>query len=124
MARPKKVLEEKDINQMKVLARCHCPDSEIAAFLGVGETTLKRRFGPLLKSEREAGKANIRRWQMDLAQKGNATLLIWLGKQLLGQRDNMTLDSTSKYIFEVITSKDRTVMGVLPDGEQAPREVN
>jgi hypothetical protein len=85
--RPKKTFTEKDIEQIKVLARCHCPDTEIAAFMGVAERTIQRHFGALLKEEREAGRANLRSWQFAAAQRGNITMMIWLGKQLLGQRD-------------------------------------
>jgi hypothetical protein len=85
--RPKKIFSEKDIEQMKVLARCHCPDSEIAAWFGVAERTIQRHFATLLKEQREAGKANIRAKQYRLAMDGDKTMLIWLGKQLLGQRE-------------------------------------
>jgi hypothetical protein len=87
MSRPRKTFSEKDIQQMEQLARCHCTDDEIAAFLGVSETTLKRRFGPVLKTAREAGRANLRAKQFQMAIAGNVTLLIWLGKVLLGQRE-------------------------------------
>jgi hypothetical protein len=32
-------------------------------------------------------KASLRRIQWKLAEAGNATMCVWLGKQLLGQRD-------------------------------------
>lgn len=86
--RPPKQFSEKDIEQMKALARCHCTDEEIAAFMGCGEMTLKRHFGPLLKEFRKSGQANLRAKQYQLAMGGNVPLLIWLGKQLLGQREN------------------------------------
>jgi hypothetical protein len=35
------------------------------------------------------GKASVRRAQFKLLEAGNATMAIWLGKQLLGQRDNI-----------------------------------
>jgi hypothetical protein len=69
------------------MARCHCPDSEIAACFGVGENTIKLHFGPLIKEQREIGKKNLRAKQYRLAMKGDRTMLIWLGKQLLKQRD-------------------------------------
>lgn len=89
MARPrlKLNLSDKELEQMKTLARCHCPDSEIAAYIGCSESTLARRFGPLLKECREAGRANLRAKQYQLALAGNVPLLIWVGKQILGQRE-------------------------------------
>ncbi len=83
----KKEFSEKDIEQIKVLARCHCPDSEIAAFMECGESTLARHFGPLLKEWREAGKSNIRAKQYQMAMQGDRAMLIWVGKQILGQRE-------------------------------------
>jgi hypothetical protein len=32
-------------------------------------------------------KESLRRKQLDIAKAGNVTMLIWLGKQILGQRD-------------------------------------
>lgn len=101
MGRPKKEFTERDINQLKVLARCHCPDSEIAAFMECGESTIKRDFGPLLKEMREAGKANLRAKQYELAMKGDKTMLVWLGKQILGQRDRQEL-STAAEGFKIV----------------------
>ncbi len=85
--RPKKKFTEKEIEQIKTLARCHCPDSEIAAFMECGEMTIKRHFGPLISEQREVGKSNIRAKQYQLAMQGDKTMLVWLGKQLLRQYD-------------------------------------
>jgi hypothetical protein len=32
---------------------------------------------------------SLRRWQIEAARKGNPTMLVWLGKQLLGQTDKI-----------------------------------
>ena len=39
----------------------------------------------------DRGKATLRRMQWKGAQAGNPTMLIWLGKQLLGQKDRSEL---------------------------------
>ena len=50
-----------------------------------------RGSGNNLSSEkREKGKISLRRYQWELAKK-NATMAIWLGKQFLGQRDNVDI---------------------------------
>lgn len=106
--RPPFQFSEKDIRQIRVLARCHCPDSEIAAFVGCSEKTLQRRHGELLKLAREAGKANIRRKQYQLAMEGDKTMLIWLGKQLLGQREKTEVnvkDLTDDQLATVIRGR-------------------
>ena len=90
--RPKKTFTDKEVEQIKTLARCHCPDSEIAAFMNIGEMTIRRHFGTLIKEERESGRASIRAKQFRLAMDGDRTMLIWLGKQLLGQADKHEWD--------------------------------
>lgn len=92
MGRPKIEFTAIDAKRIAALARCHCPDHEIAAYMGVGEMTIKRHFGPLLKAQRDAGKCNLRRWQFAAAKKGNVTAMIWLGKQVLGQREPMPIE--------------------------------
>lgn len=93
--RPKHQFTDTQVEQIKTLARCHCPDNEIAAFMGVSENTIQRHFGALLKESRDAGKCNIRAKQYRLAMDGNVSLLIWLGKQLLKQSDKIQWDITS-----------------------------
>ena len=34
-------------------------------------------------------RTSLRRWQYEKAKDGNVAMLIWLGKQLLGQRDRI-----------------------------------
>lgn len=89
MARPRiePKLSDKELEQLKVLARSHCPDSEIAAFVGLSESTMRRRFDTLLKTQREIGKCNLRARQYQMAMSGDRAMAIWVGKQILGQRE-------------------------------------
>ena len=41
---------------------------------------------------RAKGRISVRRAQMKLVESGNATMSVWLGKQLLGQRDVTPLE--------------------------------
>ncbi len=124
MARPRKEWTDKEIKQLETLAKCHCPDHEIAAFMGCGERTIQRRFGALLKRSRDAGRANLRATQYQLAMAGNTALLIWLGKQILGQREpRFELDVTQVKPFVVETSLGKTVMGIT-DGSKPVIDVN
>ena len=93
MPRSKKPVTDKEIEQMKVLARAHCSNEEIAAFLNISVATLKTRFQPLLKTSRQAGLAGIRAKQFELAINGNVTMLIWLGKVLLWQRECLNVNA-------------------------------
>lgn len=82
-----------DYEVVRRLATIQCTDAEIAAMVEMtpeGFCKRKQRDNELLQAiekGREQGKMSIRRMQYRAAEKGNATMLIWLGKQFLGQRD-------------------------------------
>ena len=86
MARPKKY----DIPPHKVqeLAEFGCTNTEIAQFYGCSENTIRRNYGEILTKGRASGKTRLRQLQWEVAKKGNVTMLIWLGKQVLGQSEN------------------------------------
>jgi len=84
MARRKKAIDPRIVAQ---LARIHCTYAEIAAVVDCSVETLKRRFVPLIETSRENGKASLRRMQFAKAMDGNITMLIWLGKQFLDQKE-------------------------------------
>ncbi len=69
------------------LAGIGCTLDEISRVMLIPITTLRRRLG----AELERGKAklcmSLRRRQLAVARKGNVSMLIWLGKQYLGQTD-------------------------------------
>jgi hypothetical protein len=69
------------------LAAIGCTDSEIARWFDLQESTLKYNFSEILAKGREDVKMTLRRAQLQLALSGNATMLIWLGKNMLGQQD-------------------------------------
>lgn len=75
------------------LAAClggiHCTVEEIAAVLGCSKRTLERdaEFCRIHKKGLDEGRIALRRLQWEAAKQGNVTILIWLGKQYLGQRD-------------------------------------
>jgi len=82
---------EIDLDQVEKLAGLFCTYEEIAAFLGVAINTMKSRkdFLTVYKRGYENGKCSLRRLQAKKAMEGNTTMLIWLGKQYLGQRDRL-----------------------------------
>ena len=67
-----------------------CNDREIARWFDVNEDTLRNNFSDILAKGREELKQSLRRAQIKLALGGNATMLIWLGKNILGQQENPT----------------------------------
>ena len=86
--RPRTVVDER---VLAGLAAIQCTYNEMAAVLSVDESTLRLHYKDLIEKERDAGKMGLRRAQMQSAYKGNATMLIWLGKQYLGQKDKHEL---------------------------------
>lgn len=84
MARPIKPIDEE---LLKKLCTILCTDAEMAAILGVSVDTLVNRYSDSIKEWKEGGKMSLRRAQYQLAMKGNMGMLIWLGKQHLGQSD-------------------------------------
>lgn len=86
MARPRKDIDEK---LLESLAKIGCTDEEIATILGCSSDTLVRRFAERIKRGRAEMKMSLRRIQIRLAEEGNATMAIWLGKQNLGQKDKV-----------------------------------
>lgn len=92
--RPKKVLTKDALKLIENLSRIMCTDEEIAQCLGASmDTLLNAENKELFRSANEKGKAlgkqSLRRQQYELAKKGNCSMLIWLGKQYLGQKDKI-----------------------------------
>lgn len=85
MARPKK--HNIDTKQLQNLARLGCTNIEIADFFGCSENTV-RRYGEYLTKGRAECKMRLRQMQWRSAEKGNVTMQIFLGKQVLGQSDS------------------------------------
>ena len=70
------------------LAQIGCKDHEIASWFGVNADTLRYHFKWEIQKGREDLKQSLRRAQLDVALKGSAVMLIWLGKNILGQSDH------------------------------------
>ena len=86
MARPKKYnIEGKQVEQ---LAGFGCNNTEIAEFFGCDESLIRKSYSEFLTKGRAKGKIRLRQLQWDSAKKGSNSMLIWLGKQILGQTDS------------------------------------
>lgn len=70
------------------LATMGCPDREIAEWFDVSESTLRYNFSSYLIKARAHLNQRLRQAQLRVALEGNPTMLIWLGKQILGQSEN------------------------------------
>jgi hypothetical protein len=105
--KPGKPLPDIDLEQVQAAAGIGCSAEEIAAVLKMSATRFYQRMReePRLKeameSGRENGRATLRRYQWQAAQGGNPALLIWLGKQLLGQKEGVVVagDPNAPLVF-------------------------
>lgn len=87
-----------DIDPQKVqaLAGIWCTNEEIAAVLGCSADTIERRFAGELEKGRATAKMSLRRKQWEVAERGSVPMLIFLGKNYLGQKDVAQLEHTAK----------------------------
>lgn len=83
-----------DFELIEKLASIHCTMEEIASICKCSVDTLERRCADIIKVAKDRGKSSLRRYQWEGAQKGNPAMLIWLGKQLLGQKDVSRIELT------------------------------
>lgn len=115
MARPVKEINKE---QFESLCNLQCTVEEIAGFFKYSVDTIERwckrtyntSFAEAYKTYSQGGKISLRREQWKLAQKGNASMLIWLGKQWLGQTDKV--EATTSFedltpLAELIRKKDK-----------------
>ena len=75
-------------------------NKEIAEALGYSENTLQRNFDIFLIKGRANLKMKLKRKQFAVAMQGNVVMLIWLGKQYLGQSEKTQETGEYKIIVE------------------------
>ena len=123
MGRPKK-----PINWVTAQRLCesHCTHAEIAYKLDIAPNNLNDRciveqgmtFSEFYNKNKHAGKANIRAVQYSKALKGDNTMLVWLGKNNLGQSDKTEIDIHVKpYVIESPDGKEVIKLGVQDTAE-------
>ena len=85
------------------LCYCCCTLREIAFYFKVSEDTIENtvkkvhgmRFKDYYAQKEHVGKASLRQAQFRKAMEGNPAMLIWLGKQMLGQKDRAEISAPS-----------------------------
>lgn len=85
--KPRKKVELTEEAKIEKLASYGLTNKEIAEALGYDENTLKRNFEIFLIKGKADLKQRLKRKQISVALGGNVSMLIWLGKQYLGQAD-------------------------------------
>lgn len=88
--------------QVADLAATGCTDEEIATLVGCHADTLTRRFSAALKAGRAGFRGSLRRRQYAIAMQdkqlmASANMLVWLGKQYLGQSDQQQVTTTAQH---------------------------
>ena len=81
-----------DPDKIQMLASFGCSITEIAKYFRIDESTVRKNYKDELETGRESLKVRLRQLQWDHAARGNTALLIWLGKQYLGQTDRKEID--------------------------------
>jgi hypothetical protein len=82
-----------DLEEVEKLGALHASNGEVASWFNVAENTIDAHMtkDPAFLNAYKKGagkqKMKLRRQQVQAAESGNITMLIWLGKQLLGQQD-------------------------------------
>jgi len=86
--------KKKDITEKQVLALAsiNCSYEEMALILGCTEKTLSNRFYQVIQKGRAQMKSSLKRKQYTVAIGGNTTMLIWLGKNNLDQKDKQDVE--------------------------------
>lgn len=85
--KPRKKIELTEEAKIEKLASYGLTNKEIAEALGYDENTLKRNFEIFLIKGKADLKQRLKKKQISVALGGNVSMLIWLGKQYLGQAD-------------------------------------
>ena len=88
-----------DPNEVEKLASIGMNDTEISEFLDIDDSTLRYNFKRNLVKGRYNLKSTLRQAQLRLAVEHlNPTMLIWLGKNILQQKDQPVSDDATRIL--------------------------
>lgn len=122
MARP-----EADIDWKRVDAylQAHCDGVGIAGLLGISPDTLYRAcqrdhkigFAEYAAQKKGEGKELLKAKQFETAMSGNVSMQIWLGKQILNQKDKAEND------HNIISATITGINYIVPDDPNAKANI-
>ncbi len=113
---------ELDYTLLDKLCAIQCTGEEVASVMGIDYDTLNRAlkrdgnagFAEYFKKKGAHGRTSLRRKQMESALSGNTSMMIWLGKQYLGQRDKQetelsgpdggAIKTDNKFTVEIVSA--------------------
>lgn len=98
-----------DWDRVAKYLQAQCSGSGIAGILGIHENTLYSRckldngveFMAFSEQKKGEGKELLRKKQYDVAMEGDKTMLVWLGKQYLEQKEKNETDIRIKEFPEL-----------------------
>ena len=108
-----------DLVELEKLCVLQCTDEELAAWFNVTTRTIERRrkkksFAEVMARGKAKGRISVRRMQMKLLENGNATMGVWLGKNILGQVDE---------IRHQLDGRGVSVNVMIPLNPEPPKEI-
>jgi len=95
IGRNKTVIPEEEVAE---LSKLHCTNKEMADFYDVPLQTFVDNFRDIITKNRLITKQRLRSKQLEVAFNGDRTMLIWLGKQMLGQSENPISTDSSQVL--------------------------
>lgn len=115
VGRPKITFPKGTAGKVEEYAFYGSTDKDIGVLLDIGESTLKRDFGPHLTKGRSRRRMELLKAQTTGAMEGNGTMLVWLGKQALGQQDERVVrrknvkEMSDEELQAIVDGKTETV---------------
>lgn len=106
--RPLISIDWKKVDQLLISG---CRGTEVASFLGIHKDTLYDRcvkeknmsFSDYSAQKRQKGDSLLKHKQFQIGMEGNTTMLVWLGKQRLKQKENpQTADDFNGSLAELL----------------------
>ena len=117
-----------DMAELERLSAMQCTDEEIAAWFKVTTRTIERRrknraFVEVMDRGKAKGRISVRRQQMKLLEAGNATMGVWLGKNILGQTDEIRHEINGGQPFILMLAAYPASAETVPQIEEATIDV-
>jgi hypothetical protein len=105
-----------DPKEVEKLASLWCSINEMADYFNVPINTFKYNFIDVIKKGRAETRRTLRQAQIKVALSGNVTMLIWLGKNILGQSDAPEeLESEPEMTREEIDARIQELLKTIKD---------
>ena len=126
-----------DLSEVEKLGMLGATREEMASWFGCAVRTVDRRMAKTdgdFRQSYDKGfgrlKISLRRHQIEAAKGGNITMLIWLGKQMLGQADRQEVKTEAEVVTrektpelspqdEEFLAKKARILAHVADGNQA-----